>query len=415
MSTHETYDVVIVGARAAGAATAMQLAERGLEVLLVDRGEYGTDTLSTHALMRGAVLQLQRWGLLQQVEASATPPIRRTAFHYGDTVLNIALEPSHGVEALYAPRRTVLDPILVDAAKAAGATVRFRTGLVDLVRDAEGRVIGALLKGPTGATYAVAAERVIGADGAGSTVARQVAAPFEHRAAHATAVIYGYWSGLEVEGYHWHYRPGTSAGVIPTTGGQTCVFAAMPSARLKGGDYPALYRAVLAECAPDLAVRLDEARLEGRLAAFAGRPGFLRSSHGPGWALVGDAGYFKDPITAHGLTDALRDAELLARAVATGTEAALDDFATLRRAFSLPLLEVTDRIAAFDWDLGRLQALHLALNKAMQPEVEHLASLPASAAARSRQRLALPAWQAAAAYFADPHALANPRNLESRP
>jgi len=415
MSTHETCDVLVVGARAAGAATAMLLAERGLEVLLVDRGAYGTDTLSTHALMRGAVLQLKRWGLLQQIEAGATPPIRRTAFHYGDTVLPLALEPSHGVEALYAPRRTVLDPILVDAAKVAGATVRFRTGLVDLARDAKGRVIGAVLKGPTGATYAVAAERVIGADGAGSTVARLVAAPFEHRAAHATAVIYGYWSGLEVEGYHWHYRPGTSAGVIPTTGRETCVFAAMPPARLKGGDYPALYRAVLAECAPGLAARLDEARLEGRLTAFAGRPGFLRRAYGPGWALVGDAGYFKDPITAHGLTDALRDAELLARAVAAGTEAALEDFATLRRALSLPLFEVTDRIAAFDWDLEQLQALHRASSKAMQPEVEHLASLPVGTAGRSRQQPTLPAWQTAAAHFADPHTLANPSTLEKRP
>ena len=403
MLSHETHDVLVIGARAAGAATAMLLAERGLEVLLVDRGDYGTDTLSTHALMRGAVLQLQRWGLLHRVAASATPPVRRTAFHYGDTVVDIAIEPSHGVDALYAPRRTVLDPILVDAAEAAGATVRFRTGLVDLVRDARGRVMGAVLKGPSGATYAVAADRVIGADGAGSTVARLVDAPFEHRAAHATAVIYGYWSGLEAGGYHWHYRPGTSVGVIPTTGRQTCIFAAMPPARLKGGDYPALYRTVLAECAPDLAARLGEARLEGRLAAFAGRPGFLRRAHGPGWALVGDAGYFKDPITAHGLTDALRDAELLARAVATGTEAALDYFATLRRAFSLPLLEVTDRIAAFDWDLDRLQALHLTLNKAMRPEVEHLASLPVSTAARSRQEPKLPAWRAAAAYFANPH------------
>jgi menaquinone-9 beta-reductase len=373
MSVSETYDVLVIGARAAGAATAMLLAERGLEVLLVDRGAYGTDTLSTHALMRGAVLQLKRWGLLPQVEASATPPVRRTAFHYGDTVLDLAIKPSHGVEALYAPRRTVLDPILVDAAMAAGATVRFRTGLVDLARDARGRVIGAVLKGPSGATYAVAADRVIGADGAGSTVARLVGAPFEHRAAHATAVIWAYWSGLEARGYHWHYRPGTSAGVIPTTGRQTCVFAAMPPARLKGGDYPALYRAVLGECAPDLAARLGEARLEGRLTAFAGRPGFLRSSHGPGWALVGDAGYFKDPITAHGITDALRDGWLLGEAAFTGTAQALAEYQTTRDALSLPLFRATDAIAALPRDMDRLHAQHMDLNAAMKAEQAWLA------------------------------------------
>ena len=412
MSTHETVDVLVIGARAAGAATAMLLEGRGLDVLLVDRGVYGADTLSTHALMRGAVLQLERWGLLPLVLASGTPAVRRTAFHYGDTVLDIAIKPSHGVAALYAPRRTVLDPILVDAAKAAGATVRFQTGLVDLLRDDRGRVTGAVLKGPSGAAYTVAADRVIGADGAGSTVARLAGAPFDHRARHATAVIYGYWSGLDAQAYHWHYRPGTSVGVIPTTGGLTCVFAAMPPARLRGASGPALaelYHGVLAECAPELEATLAEARLASKLTAFAGRPGFLRRTHGQGWALVGDAGYFKDPITAHGLTDALRDAELLAQAVATGTEAALAYYRTLRDAFSLPLLEVTDQIAAFDWDLDRLQALHLGLNKAMQPEVEHLASLPVATAARDQHHPAIPAWQAAAASFT------TPRNPETTP
>ena len=412
MSANETVDVLVIGARAAGAATAMLLARRGFEVLVVDRGLYGADTLSTHALMRGAVLQLERWGLLPLIEASDTPAIRRTAFHYGDTVLDIAIKPSHGVDALYAPRRTVLDPILVDAARAAGASVRFQTGLVDLLEDDRARVTGAVLKGPSGATYDVAADRVIGADGAGSTVARLAGAPFDHRARHATAVIYGYWSGLEALGYHWHYRPGTSVGVIPTTAGETCVFAAMPPARLRGAAGPALaglYREVLGECAPGLAVMLADARPPTRLTAFAGRPGFLRRTHGPGWALVGDAGYFKDPITAHGLTDALRDAELLARAVATGTEAALAYYRTLRDAFSLPLLEVTDRIAAFDWDLDCLRALHLELNRAMQPEVEHLASLPVATAAQDHHHPAIPAWQAAAA------ARTTPRNPETTP
>lgn len=144
---------------------------------------------------------------------------------------------SETVDALDAPRRTVLDPILVDAARAAGAMVRFQTGLVDLVRDDRGQVTGAVSKGASGATYTVAAERVSGADGAGSTVARLAGAPFDERMTHATAVVYGYWSGLENDGYHWHYRPSTSVGVIPSTGGETCVFAAMPPARLKG-EYP---------------------------------------------------------------------------------------------------------------------------------------------------------------------------------
>jgi flavin-dependent dehydrogenase len=128
MPTHRQaepgYDVVIVGARAAGAATAYLLARWGLRVLLVDRCRYGADTLSTHALMRGGVLQLSRWGLLQKVIAAGTPPVRRTTFRYANTVMRIAIKPSYGVDALYAPRRTVLDPALVDAAVASGAEVR---------------------------------------------------------------------------------------------------------------------------------------------------------------------------------------------------------------------------------------------------------------------------------------------------
>ncbi|MFO1026115.1 MAG: hypothetical protein U1E70_13070 [Acetobacteraceae bacterium] len=81
---------------------------------------------------------------------------------------------------------------------------------------------------------------------------------------------------------------------------------------------------------------------------FGGRKGFLRQASGPGWALVGDAGYFRDPITAHGITDALRDAELLARAVVTGRP---EEYATVRNELSLPLFDVTDAIAAFDWSV----------------------------------------------------------------
>jgi 2-polyprenyl-6-methoxyphenol hydroxylase-like FAD-dependent oxidoreductase len=398
MTSHETFDVVVIGARAAGAATAMLLARSGLDVLLVDRGTYGSDTLSTHALMRGAVLQLRRWGLLDRVASSGTPPVRRTAFHYGDQVVDIAIKPSHGVDALYAPRRTVLDPILVDAARAAGATVRFQTGLKELVRRADGRVFGVVLKGPMDSAYTVGAGLVIGADGTGSTVARLAGAGFDLRCANATAVIYGYWSGLPADaGYHWHYRPGTSVGAIPTTDGRTCVFAAMPPARLKGAGGPALarlYHAVLGECAADLAATLEGATLESRLVAFAGRPGFLRQAFGPGWALVGDAGYFKDPITAHGITDAFRDAELLANAAVRGTEAAFAAYAAERRALSTALLRITDEIAGFGWDLDRLAFLHLALNKAMHAEVEHLADLPAlpAAARRHRRTAAIPAF-----------------------
>src|SRR3954447_8102767 len=106
-----SWDVVVVGARVAGAATAMLLARAGLRVLCVDRSRYGSDTLSTHALMRGGVIQLDRWGLLPALEAAGTPAVRRTVFHYGDESYGVSIRPSGGVDALFAPRRTVIDTL----------------------------------------------------------------------------------------------------------------------------------------------------------------------------------------------------------------------------------------------------------------------------------------------------------------
>src|SRR4030095_16297305 len=102
------FDVVIVGARCAGAATALLLARQGLRVLAIDRGHYGTDTVSTHALMRAGVVQLSRWGVLEDIKAARTPVVRSTSFHYGDEVVAVPIKPQPDIEGLYAPRRTVI-------------------------------------------------------------------------------------------------------------------------------------------------------------------------------------------------------------------------------------------------------------------------------------------------------------------
>ena len=119
------WDVIIIGARVAGASTALLLARAGSQVLVVDRTRRGSDTLSTHALMRGGVLQLRRWGLLERVAATGAPPVRRVTFHYGTESMPVTLKPYAGVDALYAPRRSILDALLVDAAEEAGAQFRF--------------------------------------------------------------------------------------------------------------------------------------------------------------------------------------------------------------------------------------------------------------------------------------------------
>src|SRR5690242_3449378 len=177
MFAHHSYDALVVGARCAGAATAMLLARKGLRVLVIDRGGYGTDTISTHALMRGGVLQLHRWGILPRLRESGTPPVRETTFHYGDEAVTVAIKPANGVDALYAPRRTLLDSTLVDAARDAGATVRHGHTLVGLTHGWDGRVHGATVLDAEGNAMHVEAGLVVGADGVGSSVARLAGAP----------------------------------------------------------------------------------------------------------------------------------------------------------------------------------------------------------------------------------------------
>ena len=381
MFAHGSCDALVVGARCAGAATAMLMARAGLRVLVIDRAGYGTDTISTHAVMRGGVLQLHRWGVLPHLLEMGTPAVRETTFHYGDEAVTVAIRPANGVEALYAPRRTLLDRTLVDAARNSGAVVRHGCSLVGLTFNSDGRVCGAKVRDAAGNDLAIAADLVVGADGIGSSVARLAGAQTMREGRHATAVVFGYFRGIALKGSHWWFRPGVSAGAIPTNRGRHCIFAAMPPTHLRGGaDRMAAFRMVLREADPALAASIADSEPDEPLCVFAGRKGFLRQAFGPGWALVGDAGYFKDPLTAHGITDALRDAELLANAAATGTEAGFADYAMTRDALSMPLFEVSDAIAALDWDLDQIKSLHQTLNVAMKREVEHVLSLGEGAA-----------------------------------
>jgi menaquinone-9 beta-reductase len=365
------YDVVIVGARCAGAATAMLLARRGFRVLAIDRGRYGSDTVSTHALMRAGVVQLSRWGVLDGIKAAGTPVIRSTSFHYGDEVVEVQIKPQNDVDGLYGPRRTVIDRVLVDAARRAGAEIAFETHLIDLVRADSGRVCGVRLRDGRAQERHVSAALVIGADGVRSTVARLVGAGCYRTGRHATGVIFTYWADTGFDGYHWYYQTGVSAGAIPTNGGHTCIFASVPKSRFhetlrRGAD--AGYRQVMRECGSDLAAIVERSERVEKYRAFAGEVGFFRQSFGPGWALVGDAGYFKDPLTAHGITDALIDAELLAQAAAAGTETAFAGYQSARDKLAVDHFEATDAIASFEWDLPKVQQLHRALSNEMKKE-----------------------------------------------
>jgi flavin-dependent dehydrogenase len=390
----DSYDVVVVGARAAGAATAMLLARQGRRVLLLDRDRYGADTLSTHALMRGGVFLLSRWGLLDRIVDAGTPPVRQTRFTYGTDSVTIAVRPTVGVEALYAPRRTVLDPVLVHAAVAAGAEVRFGVGVAGLLRDESGRVVGVHGRDRTGAAVAIRARLTVGADGTRSTVAREAGAASRRVGVGAGAIIYGYWSDLPIDGYEWYYRPGHSAGLIPTNDGEVCVFAGLPAQAFANGtrgDLGEAYHRLLAAATSGAGGRLAAARPPGRLRTWIGRPSFVRRAYGPGWVLVGDSGSFLDPLSTHGITDALRDAEMLARALGRGEADDLDAYARDRDRATDPIFDVVDRIAAYGWDSDQVRRHLLELSKAMSDELELIAAdHPAASAdsARAPSRLA---------------------------
>jgi 2-polyprenyl-6-methoxyphenol hydroxylase-like FAD-dependent oxidoreductase len=347
----KAFDAIVVGARCAGSPTAMLLARKGYRVLLVDRATFPSDTVSTHILHPLGVRALSKWGLLDRLAATGCPPIRTYAFDFGP--FTIAGAPgTRDAPVAYCPRRTILDKLLVDAAAQSG--VEIREGFVVkevLIRD--GRVVG--IKGRSKHGDSIErAEVVVGADGRRSFVAEAVRPEQYDENPPLLAAYYTYWSGLPIDGrFEQYIRDKRGFAVAPTHDGLTMVIAGWPYAEFDDckKDIEGNYLKTI-ELAPAFADRLRGAKREARFAGAA-VPNYFRKPYGPGWALVGDAGYNRDFITAQGIIDAFHDAELCA--------AALD------RAFS--------RTVPFDAAMSEYQRTRDARVKAMYEFTCHLATL----------------------------------------
>lgn len=345
------YDAIIVGARCAGSPLAMLLARQGHKVLLLDRASFPSDTMSTHGLKPPATARLKEWGLLDAVLASNCPPIPAQQLDFGPLVLKGTSPGVDGVRFLVAPRRYVLDEILVRAAVDAGAELR-EDFTVDDVAVEDGVVVGVRGHGRGGARITERARIVVGADGRHSTIAKAVGAQTTVDRGAFCCAYYSYFSGLDVENVELYLRPNRFAIVFPTNDDKAVVMVEWPRdefhafrADIEGNFYATL------ELAPALAERVRAGTREERFTGTVDLPNFQRKAYGPGWALAGDALSHKDPILAQGTSDAFHDAAFLADAIHAGLsgaqpmEAALAEYERRHTEASLALFEMTCEFA----------------------------------------------------------------------
>jgi flavin-dependent dehydrogenase len=343
------YDAIVVGARCAGSPTAMLLARRGYRVLVVDRATFPSDTISTHQIHAPGVASLRRWGLLDRLVATGCPAIDTYSFDFGPFTIDGS---PRGVA--YAPRRTVLDKMLVDAAAEAGAEVREGFTVEELVVEGD-TVTGIRGHDADGTPVTEHARVVIGADGVHSLVARVVRPDTYAEKPKIQCSYYTYWADLPMNGrFETFIRPDRAFAAWPTHDDLTVVICGVPMRDFDANraDIDAGYLSTIA-LAPSFAERASSATRVGRLVGTA-VANYFRKPYGPGWALVGDAGYLKDFITAQGIQDAFRDAELCAMALGetfSGSRTFDDSMAAYQRTRDeqvMPIYEFTAQLAALD-------------------------------------------------------------------
>jgi 2-polyprenyl-6-methoxyphenol hydroxylase-like FAD-dependent oxidoreductase len=345
----------------------MLLAREGLKVLVVDRATFPSDTLSTHIVHPPGVAALKSWGVLDRLTATGCPPIDTYTFDFGPFTLSGA-PGTDEARVAYCPRRTVLDKLLVDAASEAGAEVREGFTVEDVMIE-DGRVTGLRGHDKGGRTVTEHAAVVVGADGRYSRVAKAVSPEQYNEKPPILCGYYTYWSGLPVDGrFEVYDRPGRGFAAAPTNDGLTLVVGGWPVGEFEAnkkdveGNYLKMF-----DAAPAFAERIRGAKRE---APFAGTmvENFFRKPFGPGWALVGDAGYNKDFITAQGISDAFRDAGLLAKALAESLAGArsfedtMGEYQSTRDEHVVPMYEFTCQIATMEPPPPEMQKLFGAIH-----------------------------------------------------
>ncbi len=384
-SHHRHHDIVVVGARAAGSVTALLLARMGHDVAVLERAQFPSDTLSTHSISRSGVVQLSRWGLLESVLASGVPAIRQVTFHVGGESVTRQVKQHAGVDLLVAPRRRVLDTVVADAARAAGAGVRFGITVTGLRHEA-GRVVGVTARDPDGARLELDARFVVGADGLRSRVARSVGASIDAAGHSDGATHYAYYAGPAWPGIEFFVGDGAFAGVFPTNDGEACIWVCNPSRhaeaiRRRATSLAGAFDEMLAEAAPELAARMRGAQRTSPVRGALRLPNQVRQAFGPGWALVGDAGYHRDAVTGHGISDAFRDAELLALALDAALRGELYETAALagyqrqRDEALREIFEITCALASYP-PVAEFVALQKRLSRAIEADAAALAARP---------------------------------------
>ncbi|MGE5830486.1 MAG: NAD(P)/FAD-dependent oxidoreductase [Micromonosporaceae bacterium] len=360
-----TYDAIIVGARCAGSPTAMLLARQGLRVLLVDHAKFPSDTVSTQVIHPPGVAALERWGLLDLI-AKQTPPVDHYRFDFGPVVISGTARTADGFATAYAPRRTLLDKLLIDAAADAGAEVREGFG-VDEVLIEDGTVVGIRGRDGDGVSTVEKGRVVIGADGRNSRVARAVGAKTYHDKPPLQVGYYSYWRDLTVDGFEIYLRPERGFAAIATNDDLTLVLVGWPIAEREANkvDIEGNFFKTL-DLAPSFAQRVRAATRAERIVGGA-VANYFRQPYGPGWVLIGDAGYCKDPVTAQGIKDAFRDAEACAAALGSvfRGEAAFDqvmgDYQRVRDEAALPLYGFTTEFATLEPPPTEMQQLFAAM------------------------------------------------------